>query len=208
MVSAMISQKKMDKNLENFHNLGFPSADALIEYHDSRQDVQNALDYEKAYTSLIERVKDKPHDAKIKFLIKQMTKLRSMVDEFSLVRDMYNFTDRTPSPEMVQALHLTKHEVERNNEILANLMVYRYENHISILDDNELAVSGKALAEMIGKIDERNAKEHVKAEKKYYDEHPDEYVRKLDKEKENFRETIEIIGKADEIIKSYSRNDA
>ena len=208
MVSAMISQKKMDKNLENFHNLGFPSADALIEYHDSRQDVQNALDYEKAYTSLIERVKDKPHDAKIKFLIKQMTKLRSMVDEFSLVRDMYNFPDRTPSPEMVQALHLTKHESERNNEILANLMVYRYENHISILDDNELAVSGKALAEMIGKIDERNAKEHVKAEKKYYDEHPDEYVRKLDKEKENFRETIEIIGKADEIIKSYSRNDA
>lgn len=173
----MISQKKMDKNLENFHNLGFPSADALIEYHDSRQDVQNALDYEKAY-------------------------------EFSLVRDMYKFPDRTPSPEMVQALHLTKHEVERNNEILANLMVYRYENHISILDDNELAVSGKALAEMVGKIDERNAKEHVKAEKKYYDEHPDEYARKLYKEKENFRETIEIIGKADEIIKSYSRNDA
>ena len=205
----MISQKKMDKNLENFHNLGFPSADALIEYHDSRQDVQNALDYEKAYSSLIERVKDKPHDAKIKFLIKQMTKLRSMVDEFSLVRDMYKFPDRTPSPEMVQALHLTKHEVERNNEILANLMVYRYENHISILDDNELAVSGKALAEMVGKIDERNAKEHVKAEKKkYYDEHPDEYARKLYKEKENFRETIEIIGKADEIIKSYSRNDA
>ena len=205
----MISQKKMDKNLENFYNLGFPSADALIEYHDSRQDVQNALDYEKAYSSLIERVKDKPHDAKIKFLIKQMTKLRSMVDEFSLVRDMYKFPDRTPSPEMVQALHLTKHEVERNNEILANLMVYRYENHISILDDNELAVSGKALAEMVGKIDERNAKEHVKAEKKkYYDEHPDEYARKLYKEKENFRETIEIIGKADEIIKSYSRNDA
>lgn len=137
-----------------------------------------------------------------------MTKLRSMVDEFSLVRDMYKFPDRTPSPEMVQALHLTKHEVERNNEILANLMVYRYENHISILDDNELAVSGKALAEMVGKIDERNAKEHVKAEKKYYDEHPDEYARKLYKEKENFRETIEIIGKADEIIKSYSRNDA
>ena len=71
-----------------------------------------------------------------------------------------------------------------------------------------LGVGSPYIAEMIGKIDERNAKEHVKAEKKYYDEHPDEYVRKLDKEKENFRETIEIIGKADEIIKSYSRNDA
>ena len=78
---------------------------------------RNALEYEAAYTKLLDQVKDKSHDEKVAFLLPHIDELRKMVHELSATDDMTNFMLCCYGKE--------------GDEVLANLLAYRYENHIS-----------------------------------------------------------------------------
>ena len=112
----MITQKKMEENIEKLERPGFPAIDEIINYTESGEDDKNALEYEKTYCALIEQVKDKTHDEQVSFLMEHMHELRDIVTLFSSARDMYLYD-----------------EGDFGDEVLANLMIYRYENHISIM---------------------------------------------------------------------------
>ena len=96
----------------------------LPDYIMSGADERNALEYEAAYTKLLDQVKDKSHDEKVAFLVPHIDELRKMVHELSATDDMRNSL-------------LCCYDKE-GDEVLANLLAYRYENHISILDDCEI----------------------------------------------------------------------
>ena len=123
----MISRKQLSKNLYKLTKKEFPeifgeetnddtpevdslgwwsSIDEAIEYCESGENKRNALEYEKTYIALIEQVKDKTHDEKVSFLMSHMDELRGMVTLFSYTRDDSRIDD----------------------ELLANLMIYRYEH--------------------------------------------------------------------------------
>ena len=124
----MISRKQLSKNLYKLTKKEFPeifgeetnddtpevdslgwwsSIDEAIEYCESGESKRNALEYEKAYIALIEQVKDKTRDEKVSFLMSHMDELRGMVTLFSYTRDDSRIDD---------------------DELLANLMIYRYEH--------------------------------------------------------------------------------
>ncbi len=158
----MITQKEMEENMRNLEAPGFPTADELIEYSESGQDKKNALEYEKAYHALIEQVKDKPHDEQVAFLMSHMNELRKMVDLFSYARDMYMF----PS--------------SYYDEVLANLMIYRYENNISILDDEYCVTSKPALRKIESDIYTRRGAQLAEQERQFAKDHPEEYKRQCE----------------------------
>ena len=160
----MISNKELDFNLRNRKPLGFPSADELIEYSESGEDKKNALEYEKAYVALIEQVKDKSHEEQVKFLMSHMDDLRGLLDLFSFCRDDELFPES-----------LLKEEPNANDEILANLMIYRYENNISILDDEYCTQTEDYVREIRSYIYKRRSKEKREALDKLKKEHPEEY---------------------------------
>jgi len=85
----MITQKKMEENIEKLERPGFPAIDEIINYTESGEDDKNALEYEKTYCALIEQVKDKTHDEQVSFLMEHMHELRDIVTLFSSARDMY-----------------------------------------------------------------------------------------------------------------------
>ena len=114
----MIKDVEFSENIENFRAPGFPSYDEIIEYEARGEGKKNALEYEKAYIALIEQVKDKPREEQVKFLLEHIDELRRMIDLFSFCRDQEMFP-----------------EGETSDEVLANVMLYRYEHNISILDD-------------------------------------------------------------------------
>ena len=179
----MISRKQLSKNLykltkkefpEIFGNetdddtpevdsLGFPSIEEMVNYGKHGEDRANALDYERAYIALIEQVKDKTHDEKVTFLMSHMDELREMVDLFSYTDDDSEI---------------------RDDELLANLMIYRYEHKISILDDHDLELTKDYISETESKISHRRAIENFEAEAKFKREHPEEYRQKKEKERQ------------------------
>jgi len=176
----MITQKEMEDNITNLEAPGFPTADEIIEYSESGQDKKNALEYEKAYHALIEQVKDKPHDEQVAFLMSHMNELRNMVDLFSYARDMYMF----PSSE--------------DDEILANLMIYRYKNHISILDDEYCVKSEPMLRVIRNDISKKRVEKKIANLEHLQKEHPDKYEALCN---EKYREAKKIAEGLDKINK-------
>lgn len=116
---------------------------------------RNALEYEASYTKLLDQVKDKSHDEKVAFLLPHLDELRKMVHELSVTDDM-SYCD----------------------EVLANLLAYRYENHISILDDSEHEITGNYVQNVFDSVDQKYSKERVAEILKYEREHPEEMARR------------------------------
>ena len=184
----MISRKQVSKNLYKLtkkefpeifgdetnddtpevDSLGFPSIEEMVNYGKHGEDRANALDYEKAYIALIEQVKDKTHDEKVTFLMSHMDELREMVDLFSYTDDDIEIKD---------------------DELLANLMLYRYENKISIIDDHDLELTKDYISETESKISHRRAIENFEAEERFKKEHPEEY-KKIQEEKRQRRNQL------------------
>ena len=167
----MIKSQDVGIKIKEGKPLGFPSADELIEYSESGEDKKNALEYEKAYVALIEQVKDKSHEEQVKFLVSHMNELRGMIDLFSFCRDEELFPES-----------LLKEEPNANDEILANLMIYRYENNISILDDEYCTQTEDYVREIRSGIYKRRSKEKREA---------------LDKLKKNILKNIRLFVKKD-----------
>ena len=184
----MISRKQLSKNLYKLtkkefpeifgeetnddtpevDSLGFPSIEEMVNYGKHGEDRANALDYEKAYIALIEQVKDKTHDEKVTFLMSHMDELRGMVELFSYTDDDIEIKD---------------------DELLANLMLYRYENKISIIDDHDLELTKDYISETESKISHRRAIENFEAEERFKKEHPEEY-KKIQEEKRQRRNQL------------------
>ena len=190
----MISRKQLSKNLYKLTKKEFPeifgeetnddtpevdslgwwsSIDEAIEYCESGENKRNALEYEKAYIALIEQVKDKTHDEKVTFLMSHMDELREMVDLFSYTDDDSEI---------------------RDDELLANLMIYRYEHKISILDDHDLELTKDYISETMAEISCRRSAEQLEAKRKFRMEHPEEYEIQFEKEREAYEKTsMELI---------------
>ena len=130
----------------------------------SGADERNALEYEAAYTKLLDQVKDKSHDEKVAFLLPHIDELRKMVHELSATDDMTNFM-------------LCCYDKE-GDEVLANLLAYRYENHISILDDSEHEITGNYIQNVFDSVDQEYSKERAAEILKYEREHPEEMARR------------------------------
>ena len=131
---------------------------------------RNALEYEAAYTKLLDQVKDKSHDEKVAFLLPHIDELRKMVHELSATDDMRNFM-------------LCCYDKE-GDEVLANLLAYRYENHISILDDCEHEITGDYIKDIYYTIDQKYSDERAAEILKYEREHPEEMAKRLENSKE------------------------
>ena len=187
----MISRKQLSKNLYKLTKKEFPeifgdetdddttevdslgwwsSIDEAIEYCESGENKGNALEYEKAYIALIEQVKDKTHDEKVTFLMSHMDELREMVDLFSYTDDDSEI---------------------RDDELLANLMIYRYEHKISILDDHDLELTKDYISETESKISHRRAIENFGAEERFKKEHPEEYKKKQEEKRQRRNQLME-----------------
>ena len=136
----------------------------------SGADERNALEYEAAYTKLLDQVKDKSHDEKVAFLLPHIDELRKMVHELSATDDMTNFMLCCYGKE--------------GDEVLANLLAYRYENHISILDDCEHEITGDYIKDIYYTIDQKYSDERVAEILKYEREHPEEMAKRLENSKE------------------------
>jgi len=201
----MISRKQLSKNLYKLTKKEFPeifgeetnddtpevdslgwwsSIDEAIEYCESGESKRNALEYEKAYIALIEQVKDKPRDEKVSFLMSHMDELRGMVTLFSYTRDDSRIDD---------------------DELLANLMIYRYEHKISILDDHDLELTRDYISETMAEISHRRAVEKIEAEERLMKEHPEEYELMMQKRHERHekiaKRLLQTLRKANEQIK-------
>ena len=201
----MISRKQLSKNLYKLTKKEFPeifgnetddddtevdslgwwsSIDEASEYCDSGENKRNALEYEKAYIALIEQVKDKTHDEKVTFLMSHMDELREMVDLFSYTDDDSEI---------------------RDDELLANLMIYRYEHKISILDDHDLELTRDYISETMAEISHRRAVEKIEAEERLMKEHPEEYELMMQKRHERHekiaKRLLQTLRKANEQIK-------
>ena len=136
----------------------------------SGADERNALEYEAAYTKLLDQVKDKSHDEKVAFLLPHIDELRKMVHELSATDDMTNFMLCCYGKE--------------GDEVLANLLAYRYENNISILDDCEHEITGDYIKDIYYTIDQKYSDERVAEILKYEREHPEEMAKRLENSKE------------------------
>ena len=142
----------------------------LPDYIMSGADERNALEYEAAYTKLLDQVKDKSHDEKVAFLLPHIDELRKIVHELSATDDMRNFM-------------LCCYDKE-GDEVLANLLAYRYENHISILDDCEHEITGDYIKDIYYTIDQKYSDERAAEILKYEREHPEEMAKRLENSKE------------------------
>ena len=142
----------------------------LPDYIMSGADERNALEYEAAYTKLLDQVKDKSHDEKVAFLLPHIDELRKMVHELSATDDMTNFMLCCYGKE--------------GDEVLANLLAYRYENNISILDDCEHEITGDYIKDIYYTIDQKYSDERVAEILKYEREHPEEMAKRLENSKE------------------------
>ena len=201
----MLSRKQLSKNLYKLTKKEFPeifgeetnddtpevdslgwwsSIDEAIEYCESGESKRNALEYEKAYIALIEQVKDKTRDEKVSFLMSHMDELRGMVTLFSYTRDDSRIDD---------------------DELLANLMIYRYEHKISILDGHDLELTRDYISETMAEISHRRAVEKIEAEERLMKEHPEEYELMMQKRHERHekiaKRLLQTLRKANEQIK-------
>ena len=184
----MIKDMEFSENIENFRAPGFPSYDEIIEYEASGKGKKNDLEYEKAYIALIEQVKDKPREEQVKFLLEHIDELRRMIDLFSFCRDQEMFP-----------------EGETYDEVLANVMLYRYEHNISILDDEYSIKTIDYARSVKSRISSERGRKKAEAENKFAKEHPEEYKAILEK---RHQEAIRLGGKIAETGKKLRKEYA
>ena len=184
----MIKDVEFSENIENFRAPGFPSYDEIIEYEASGEGKKNALEYEKAYIALIEQVKDKPREGQVKFLLEHIDELRRMIDLFSFCRDQEMFP-----------------EGETYDEVLANVMLYRYEHNISILDDEYSIKTIDYARSVKSRISSERGRKKAEAENKFAKEHLEEYKAILEK---RHQEAIRLGGKIAETGKKLRKEYA
>ena len=184
----MIKDVEFSENIENFRAPGFPSYDEIIEYEARGEGKKNALEYEKAYIALIEQVKDKPREEQVKFLLEHIDELRRMIDLFSFCRDQEMFP-----------------EGETSDEVLANVMLYRYEHNISILDDEYSIKTIDYARSVKSRISSERGRKKAEAENKFAKEHPEEYKAILEK---RHQEAIRLGGKIAETGKKLRKEYA
>ena len=184
----MIKDVEFSENIENFRAPGFPSYDEIIEYEARGEGKKNALEYEKAYITLIEQVKDKPREEQVKFLLEHIDELRRMIDLFSFCRDQEMFP-----------------EGETYDEVLANVMLYRYEHNISILDDEYSIKTIDYARSVKSRISSERGRKKAEAENKFAKEHPEEYKAILEK---RHQEAIRLGGKIAETGKKLRKEYA
>lgn len=184
----MIKDVEFSENIENFRVPGFPSYEEIIEYEASGEGKKNALEYEKAYIALIEQVKDKPREEQVKFLLEHIDELRRMIDLFSFCRDQEMFP-----------------EGETYDEVLANVMLYRYEHNISILDDEYSIKTIDYARSVKSRISSERGRKKAEAENKFAKEHPKEYKAILEK---RHQEAIRLGGKIAETGKKLRKEYA
>ena len=184
----MIKDVEFSENIENFRAPGFPSYDEIIEYEASGEGKKNALEYEKAYIALIEQVKDKPREEQVKFLLEHIDELRRMIDLFSFCRDQEMFP-----------------EGETYDEVLANVMLYRYEHNISILDDEYSIKTIDYARSVKSRISSERGRKKAEAENKFAKEHLEEYKAILEK---RHQEAIRLGGKIAETGKKLRKEYA
>ena len=173
----MIKSQDVGIKIKEAKPLGFPSFDELIEYSESGEDKKNALEYEKVYIALIEQVKDKSHEEQVKFLVSHMNELRGMIDLFSFCRDEELF----PKSSLVT-------EPTVNDEVLANVMIYRYENKISILDDEYCEQTKDYARKIRSELLSELGRQQAMAENKMAEENSEEYQALVEKERRFFEE--------------------
>ena len=184
----MIKDVEFSENIENFRAPGFPSYDEIIEYEARGEGKKNALEYEKAYIALIEQVKDKPREEQVKFLLEHIDELRRIIDLFSFCRDQEMFP-----------------EGETYDEVLANVMLYRYEHNISILDDEYSIKTIDYARSVKSRISSERGRKKAEAENKFAKEHPEEYKAILEK---RHQEAIRLGGKIAETGKKLRKEYA
>ncbi|MBQ8976926.1 MAG: hypothetical protein IJ078_05855 [Succinivibrionaceae bacterium] len=184
----MIKDVEFSENIENFRAPGFPSYDEIIEYEARGEGKKNALEYEKAYIALIEQVKDKPREEQVKFLLEHIDELRRMIDLFSFCRDQEMFP-----------------EGETYDEVLANVMLYRYEHNISILDDEYSIKTIDYARSVKSRISSERGRKKAEAENKFAKEHLEEYKAILEK---RHQEAIRLGGKIAETGKKLRKEYA
>lgn len=174
----MIKSQDVGINLREGKSLGFPSSDEIIEYSESGEDKKNALEYERAYIALIEQVKDKSHEEQVKFLVTHMNELRGMIDLFSFCRDEELF----PKSSLIT-------EPTVNDEILANVMIYRYQNKISILDDEYCNQTEDYARKIRSELLYELGRQQAMTENKMAEEKPEEF-KALCEKKRRFGEEL------------------
>ena len=175
----MISHKELDENMLNLRPIGLPSPDEIAHYQSEGLDDKNALEYEKAYIALIEQVKDKSHEEQVKFLMEHMNELRNMVDLFSSTDDFFMFKDN-----------------KQDDEILANILIHRYGNNISVLDDEDCCLSREVMFEAIRRTSDRKVAEELEILRKFKEEHPDEYRRQQEEKLRHCEQLAEELREA------------
>ena len=175
----MISHKELDENMLNLRPIGLPSPDEIAHYQSEGLDDKNALEYEKAYIALIEQVKDKSHEEQVKFLMEHMNELRNMVDLFSSTDDFFMFKDN-----------------KQDDEILANILIHRYEYNISVLDDEDCCLSREVMFEAIRRTSDRKVAEELEILRKFKEEHPDEYRRQQEEKLRHCEQLAEELREA------------
>lgn len=109
-----------------------------------------------------------------------MNELRGMIDLFSFCRDEELF----PKSSLVT-------EPTVNDEVLANVMIYRYENKISILDDEYCEQTKDYARKIRSELLSELGRQQAMAENKMAEENSEEYQALVEKERRFFEEFAE-----------------
>ena len=139
------------------------------------KDIENALDYEKCYTVLLEKVKDRTTEEKVDFLYPFIPYLIGILNTSTAVDDKkesYRFC---------------------SNQTVAYLLVYRYEHKISILNDLHLELSNSDVVTYNSALCKKLAHEEVMADLEFQRNHPEEYRRKNEERREFLNKMAERI---------------
>lgn len=131
------------------------------------KDIENALEYEKCYTVLLDQVKDKTTEEKVDFLYPFIPYLIGILNTSTAVDDKkerYRFC---------------------SNQTIAYLLIYRYEHKISILDDLHLELSNSDVVAYNSALCKKISQEKLKASLEFQRNHPEEYKRRKE-EKQRF----------------------
>lgn len=166
-----VSLAEVHERLNNLEPLGMPSVKEIIE-SDSDGETRN---YEKTYTALLDKVRDRTTDEKIAYIKEYVPWLRRNVSITASARDMLYTTE--------------------TDDGLAFILVYRYEHHISIFDDLELEMTREPAEEYLYKLARIEMRKEFEAEMEFKRTHPEEYERqrkiKLEKAKAEARKSAE-----------------
>ena len=180
--------KKATEALRRFNHReagAFPTIEELEEYSRTKG-IPNTLEYEAAYKKLLDQVKDKSTREKYEFLLPHTQELRDMLDTLTACDDYDNTIDD----------NLLSNELIRN-DVLALIMIYRYEHNISIMDDLENEKSLVPAFDSLYMINMEKMKEEDERREELKRTDPEAYAALVKKEKEEFEAKWEQIFKED-----------